>query len=190
VSLPNVNQAAVDGDGSFAPSWRRWFASIERQLSQSGMDGTSVTAAIEAIATVLGSPDGTVDNIPAQHWLSDFAIRSPDGTISVVGTPESGSVGLSLAQLDDSGVGASLVKLTRDAYGRVSGTHSATTDDLTEGSTNKYFTDERAQDAVAAMIAAGTQVGITFTYNDAGNALSATVTASSSTDIRDVWLFG
>lgn len=49
------------------------------------------------------------------------------------------------------------------------------TDDVTEGSTNKYYTDERAQDAVAAMFAAGTQTGITFTYNDASNSMSATV---------------
>lgn len=50
-----------------------------------------------------------------------------------------------------------------------------TTDRIPEGATNKYFTDERAQDAVAAMIAAGTHSGITFTYNDASNSLSATV---------------
>lgn len=37
---------------------------------------------------------------------------------------------------------------------------------------------EQAQDATAAMIAAGTQTGITFSYNDAGNALSATVTVT------------
>ncbi len=37
------------------------------------------------------------------------------------------------------------------------------------------YTDESAQDAVAAMIAAGTQTGITATYNDAANSLSFTV---------------
>lgn len=35
--------------------------------------------------------------------------------------------------------------------------------------TNLYFTDERAQDAVAAAIAAGTHVGIAITYTDASN---------------------
>ena len=46
------------------------------------------------------------------------------------------------------------------------------TDDVAEGSTNKYFTDERAQDAVAAAIAAGTQTNITITYDDNAGSLS------------------
>ncbi len=46
---------------------------------------------------------------------------------------------ISLADLANSGVGAALVKITRDAKGRVSGTSAATTDDLSAGSTNKYF---------------------------------------------------
>jgi len=46
---------------------------------------------------------------------------------------------ISLADLANSGVGAALVKITRDAKGRVSGTQSASTDDLPAGSTNKYF---------------------------------------------------
>ena len=48
----------------------------------------------------------------------------------------------------------------------------STTDALTEGSTNKYFSDERAQDAVANSLAAGTHTNITVTYNDSANSLS------------------
>jgi hypothetical protein len=39
------------------------------------------------------------------------------------------------------------------------------------------YSDEQAQDAAAAMIAAGSHSGITFTYNDASNSISATVTS-------------
>lgn len=46
------------------------------------------------------------------------------------------------------------------------------TDSLSEGSTNLYFTDERAQDAINAAIAAGTHENITITYDDASNTLS------------------
>jgi hypothetical protein len=42
----------------------------------------------------------------------------------------------------------------------------STTDGLSEGSTNKYYTDERAQDAIATAIAAGTHTNITITYDD------------------------
>ena len=41
-----------------------------------------------------------------------------------------------------------------------------TTDGLSEGSTNKYFTDERAQDAVGGILGSG------ITYNDASNTIT------------------
>lgn len=40
------------------------------------------------------------------------------------------------------------------------------------------YTDEKAQDAAAAMVAAGTHSGVSFAYNDTSNSLSATVPAS------------
>lgn len=57
-------------------------------------------------------------------------------------------------------------------------------DDLTEGTTNKYYTTERAQDDVASMLMAGTHTGISFTYNptpqDQGNRIDAVVSASGT----------
>ena len=47
-----------------------------------------------------------------------------------------------------------------------------TTDGLTQGSTNKYFSAELAQDATADALAAGTHTNITVTYNDAANSIS------------------
>lgn len=46
---------------------------------------------------------------------------------------------------------------------------AASTDELTEGSNNLYFTDERAQDAIGSAITGGTQTNITVTYDDANN---------------------
>ena len=59
----------------------------------------------------------------------------------------------------------------KDATGTVALTSDipTNTDGLSEGSSNLYFTDERAQDAVAAAIAAGTHSNITITYDDATN---------------------
>jgi hypothetical protein len=58
-----------------------------------------------------------------------------------------------------------------DAGGTVALTTNipSTTDNLSEGSTNKYYTDERAQDAIATAIAAGTHTNITITYDDDNN---------------------
>ena len=50
------------------------------------------------------------------------------------------------------------------------------TDALAEGVSNLYFTDERVDDRVAALISGGT--GITATYNDAGNLLTLSATQS------------
>jgi hypothetical protein len=58
-----------------------------------------------------------------------------------------------------------------DAGGTVALTTNipSTTDNLSEGSTNKYYTDERAQDAIATAIAAGTHTNISITYDDDNN---------------------
>jgi hypothetical protein len=48
------------------------------------------------------------------------------------------------------------------------GSRTLGTDDISEGSTNKYFTDERAQDAV------GNAVGTGLSYNDTSGAISNT----------------
>jgi hypothetical protein len=63
------------------------------------------------------------------------------------------------------------------------------TDDIPEG-TNKYFTDERVDDRVAALLVAGTNV--TLTYNDVANTLTVAATggggggASYLQDLLDV----
>lgn len=67
---------------------------------------------------------------------SAIEVAADELTKTVAGT---GVVTLGLADLADSGVGAALVKITRDAKGRVSGTAAATTDDLPQGAVNKYF---------------------------------------------------
>lgn len=61
-----------------------------------------------------------------------------------------------------------------DATGTVALTSNipSNTDGLSEGTTNKYFTDERAQDAVAAALAAGTHTNITVSYNDNAGSIS------------------
>jgi hypothetical protein len=61
------------------------------------------------------------------------------------------------------------------------GVADSTTDNLSEGATNKYFTDERAQDAV------GNSVGTGLSYNDTTGAVSVdqTVMQARVTDVSD-----
>lgn len=81
------------------------------------------------------------------------------------------------------------IQITGDGNGLVitaeNGVANSTTDDLSEGLTNLYFTDERALDAVASAISAGTHSNITITYDDFANTISFTAengVADSTTD--------
>ena len=55
------------------------------------------------------------------------------------------------------------------------GVVTLTTSDVAEGS-NLYFTDERAQDAVGTILTDSSKID--FTYNDAGNTITATTSSS------------
>ena len=63
-----------------------------------------------------------------------------------------------------------------DAAGTVALTSNipSTTDTLSEGTTNLYFTDERAQDAAYTALSNGTHTNISVSYNDSSNAISLT----------------
>ena len=103
---------------------------------------------------------------------SDRVIVFPDLTGTVVTTGDTGSVtNLMLAgsiandKLSNSAI---TINGTSTSLG---GTRTIGTDDITEGSTNKYFTDERAQDAI------GNAVGTGLSYNDTTGAISVDTTA-------------
>lgn len=95
--------------------------------------------ALEGLAGT-GFPVRTADDT----WVQ----RSITGTVDEIdvaaGDGVAGDVVVSLADLADTGVGAALVKITRDAKGRIVGMEAATTDDLAEGLANLYYTDGRA----------------------------------------------
>ena len=59
------------------------------------------------------------------------------------------------------------------------GVVTLTTSDVAEGS-NLYFTDERAQDAVGTILTDSSKID--FTYNDAGNTITATIVPASLVD--------
>ena len=60
---------------------------------------------------------------------------------------------------------------------------AADTDDLSEGSTNLYFTNERVDDRIGAMMTAGT--GISLSYDDAAGTMTVTNTQTEVNDYVD-----
>lgn len=68
-------------------------------------------------------------------------------------------------------------------YQNIGSLSASDTDDLAEGNVNLYFTDERAQDAVANIMVGGNN--ITFTYDDANNIMTIDGDISSTTDLPE-----
>ncbi|QBQ74980.1 structural protein [Cyanophage S-RIM4] len=150
-------------------------------------------ADITALAAMAGTGfvSRTAANTYAQRTLqvtasSGITLTNADGvagnpTINVASASTNASNNLVLR--DGSGNFAANVitaDLVGDVTGQVSSIANHSTTNLTEG-TNLYFTNERVDDRVAALISAGT--GISATYNDAGNILSlSAVPADFDTD--------
>lgn len=116
-------------------------------LSGSSYDGSgAVTVAI----------DSTVATTSGTQTLTNKTISGTSNTITDIAN----------GSLENSAI---TINGTSTSLG---GSRTLGTDDVAEGATNKYFTDERAQDAVAQAIANGTQTNISITYNDEANSLS------------------
>jgi hypothetical protein len=117
-------------------------------LAQGGSVSSAIDAAIAALDTddiEEGSNNLYYTTLRGQSDAANLLVNSTKSNITITGNAISG--------------------LTITAE---NGVADSNTDNLTEGSTNKYFTDERAQDAV------GNAVGTGLTYNDSTGAISVT----------------
>jgi hypothetical protein len=83
-----------------------------------------------------------------------------------------------LKTLTDAGGGA-LIKIARDQYGRVSGTSAATTDDLSEGSHNRYFSNTLVNGALVQ------GQGISVTLTSDGRTSISLANAEGGNDLTD-----
>lgn len=124
--------------------------------------------------------DGVINNYGEIRIYRNQPIRFLDSTttntVSIVGP--SSVVGFAITLTLPNSVGTSGQVLKTDGSGRLSWADVGivtTTDNLPEGSTNLYFTNERAQDAVGSAVTAGIQTGITVTYDDSGNRINFNV---------------
>src|SRR3546814_9433826 len=114
--IPNSQHRLIVGD-KIDPVWLRFLQSL---------DGKADASDISAIATALGSPDGTVENIPD---LSDSTVRILQGAGIAVTRGESGEYYIALRPLGDSGTGTFKL-ITRDTTGRISGSEDGTAADV------------------------------------------------------------
>lgn len=133
------------------------------------------------VATNLASHETDTTNI---HGIANTAkLITDDGTQTLTNKSISGSTN-TLTNIPNS----ALVNPTITINGyqiQLGGTAEYSTDNINEGTSNLYFTPERAQDAVASAISAGSHQNISITYNDSLNTLSFVAengVADSTTD--------
>lgn len=138
VPLPNVAEALNKG-GPPSVVWRAWFQAINAKFQAGDLSLSEVQTALDAIRAQL--EEMGAGNVSQGEGIAVYGTLADTLTIA-------------LRALEDSGTGGALLKITRDQYGRVEGTEAATTDDLTEGATNLYYTDARADARVTAGIQA------------------------------------
>jgi len=143
----------------------------------SGNLGVKTTSALASL-DVLGNVAITGESRLYESTRSYYAALKPPALDS-----DTGSVTLTLPTR--AGVSSDILLTTGSGVldwisaSSVVGLALTTTNDLTEGSNNLYFTNERAQDAVDSAISAGIQTGITVTYDDSGNSLNFNVDSAS-----------
>ena len=120
--------------------------------------------------------DSTVSTLTGSQTLTNKTLTSPVLNTGVSGT--------AIKDEDNMASDSATHVATQQSVKAYVDTVAATqdnTDEITEGSTNLYFTNERVDDRVNAMLIAGTN--ITVTYNDAANTLRIDAAAAGGYDL-------
>ena len=144
----------------------------------SGNLGVKTTSADKGALDVLGNVAITGENRLYESTRSYYTALKP-------GTLDSDTGNVTLTLPTRAGVSSDVLLTTGSGIldwisaSSIVGLALTTTNDLTEGDNNLYFTNERAQDAVDLAISAGIQTGITVTYDDSGNKLNFNVDSAS-----------
>tara|TARA_Y100000114_G_scaffold60396_1_gene55408 strand:+ start:948 stop:3275 length:2328 start_codon:yes stop_codon:yes gene_type:complete len=124
---------------------------------------------------------------PAHSAFSgNVTLTLPASTGSLVGTGDSGTVtntmlagSIANAKLANSSATLNSQTLT------LGGSLTLDTDNIGEGSSNLYFTNERVDDRVNALLVAGSN--ITLTYDDAGNTLTIAASGGGSGTVTEAF---
>jgi hypothetical protein len=125
-----------------------WNGTSWQSLAAGGDTATMITNAINALTTS-DIEEGTNLYFTEERAMDAIATAIAAGTHSNI-----------TITYDDA--------TNKFTFAAENGVADSTTDNLSEGSTNKYFTDERAQDAI------GNAVGTGLSYNDTTGAISVT----------------
>ena len=194
LSNKTIDGVKVIGKTSFRDGSDNEYAFIERSYTGTTRITSGDDLALRSqngdIILYPGSDDGGTGKAYI-HWGDDAWNAYPEREIATHGwvedlTTDSFDEGSTNKYYTDQRVkdvltGSSQTNISITEVGGVltiaaeNGVADSTTDDLTEGTNNHYFTDERAQDAIGSAINAGTQSGITVSYVDGDGEINFSV---------------
>jgi len=113
--------------------------------------------------------------IVATQPTADRTITLPDRSGTVITTGDTATVTNTMLAGSIANNKLANSSITINGFSIPLGGEAAySTDNIQEGGTNKYFSNELAQDAVAQALANGTHTNISVSYDDANNAISLT----------------
>lgn len=92
--IPNDAQAIAGPGGTVTTPWRQFLDALARGQAAGESGDAALAADIRAIALALGSPDGSVENIPPQ--THDPGLIIGQGSIKTAGTLANGKVWIQL----------------------------------------------------------------------------------------------
>lgn len=146
--------------------------------SYAALSGATFTGNIQVPTTVTfegATADSYETALVATDPTADRTITLPDRDGTVITTGDTGTVTNTMlaGSIANNKLANSSVTINGFEIA-LGGTAAYSTDNISEGTVNKYFSNELAQDAVAAALAAGTHTNITVNYNDAANSISLT----------------
>jgi hypothetical protein len=146
-----LNIYANPGNPGGTPTYPTTYWRLIQEIPQ------NVTALANTTTTGLYVVTGTGTSVTREiePTIGRTTVANGDG---LAGNPV-----VDLAVVPDAG-GGSLLKFVRDMWGRVTGTSVPTTDDLSEGADNLYFTEDRAE--AAAMGPANAALSGAMVYTD------------------------
>ena len=168
-TLAGVVQGSVSVDGSSAPTINTTFVDA---------DSTGL-AAMSGTGYVVRTGTGTyAQRTFAVTASSGITLTNADGVSgnTTINVASSASNSANNLVLRDASGNFAAGTITANLTGQVSSIANHDTDALSEGSTNLYFTNERVDDRINALITAST--GITKVYDDTANTYTLSVTQS------------
>lgn len=152
------------------------------------LDTTYSPTFVDLILTGNLTVQGTTTTVDTENLLVSDNIVTLNS--DVTGTPTE-NAGIEVERGTSTNVGirwnetVDAWQFTNDGitYQNIGSLSASDTDDLIEGTTNLYFTDERAQDALGNIMVGGNN--ITFTYDDANNIMTIDGDISTTSDLPE-----